>query len=50
MPYCQDFFWLRFDFGILWAGLNRPGIGIHGSPVPEPIGRAGSHGCICLSN
>ncbi|MFD2257241.1 L,D-transpeptidase [Luteolibacter algae] len=36
--------------GVLWAGLNRPGIGIHGSPVPDTIGRAGSHGCIRLSN
>ncbi|QTN31033.1 L,D-transpeptidase [Akkermansiaceae bacterium] len=35
---------------ILRAGLNRPGIGIHCRPVPEPIGRAGSHGCIRLSN
>jgi len=36
--------------GILWAGLNRPGIGIHGTPAPDTIGRAGSHGCIRLSN
>jgi len=36
--------------GILWAGLNRPGIGIHGAPAPDTIGRAGSHGCIRLSN
>lgn len=36
--------------GILWAGLNRPGIGIHGTPSPDTIGRAGSHGCIRLSN
>lgn len=36
--------------GILWAGLNRPGIGIHGTPVPDTIGRAGSHGCIRLAN
>jgi len=36
--------------GILWAGLNRPGIGIHGTPNPDTIGRAGSHGCIRLSN
>ncbi|MEP4807122.1 MAG: L,D-transpeptidase [Luteolibacter sp.] len=36
--------------GILWAGLNKPGIGIHGSPEPDTIGRAGSHGCIRLSN
>ncbi|MFD2256721.1 L,D-transpeptidase family protein [Luteolibacter algae] len=36
--------------GILWAGLNRAGIGIHGTPAPDTIGRAGSHGCIRLSN
>lgn len=36
--------------GILWAGLNRPGVGIHGSPNPETTGRAGSHGCIRLAN
>ncbi len=36
--------------GILWAGLNRPGIGIHGTPSPETIGRSGSHGCIRLAN
>lgn len=36
--------------GILWAGLNRPGVGIHGSNTPDTIGRAGSHGCIRLSN
>ncbi len=36
--------------GILWAGLNRPGVGIHGTPVPDTIGRAGSHGCIRLAN
>jgi lipoprotein-anchoring transpeptidase ErfK/SrfK len=36
--------------GILWTGLNRPGVGIHGTPNPETIGRAGSHGCIRLAN
>ena len=36
--------------GILWAGLNKPGIGIHGTPAPETIGRSGSHGCIRLAN
>jgi len=30
--------------GILWMGLNKPGIGIHGTNNPETIGRAGSHG------
>ena len=36
--------------GILWAGLNKPGVGIHGTPSPETIGRSGSHGCIRLAN
>jgi lipoprotein-anchoring transpeptidase ErfK/SrfK len=36
--------------GILWAGLNRPGIGMHGTNNPETIGRAASHGCIRLAN
>ena len=36
--------------GILWCGLNKPGIGIHGTNNPETIGRAGSHGCIRTAN
>lgn len=36
--------------GLLWTGLNRPGVGIHGTAFPETIGRSGSHGCIRLSN
>jgi len=36
--------------GILWAGLNRQSIGIHGTNSPETIGRAGSAGCIRLAN
>lgn len=36
--------------GILWTGLNRPGVGIHGTSSPETIGRSGSHGCIRLAN
>jgi len=36
--------------GILWAGTNRPGVGIHGTSNPDTIGRAGSHGCIRLAN
>jgi lipoprotein-anchoring transpeptidase ErfK/SrfK len=36
--------------GILWMGLNKPGIGIHGTNFPETIGRAGSHGCIRMAN
>ncbi|MDD5350850.1 MAG: L,D-transpeptidase family protein [Chthoniobacteraceae bacterium] len=36
--------------GVLWCGLNRPGIGVHGTNSPFTIGRAGSHGCIRLAN
>lgn len=36
--------------GIFWAGLNKPGIGMHGTATPETIGRAQSAGCIRLSN
>jgi len=36
--------------GILWAGLSRPGIGLHGTSDPETIGRARSAGCIRLAN
>lgn len=36
--------------GVVWMGLNRPGVGIHGTSTPETIGRSGSHGCIRLSN
>jgi lipoprotein-anchoring transpeptidase ErfK/SrfK len=42
--------WFRYDLGVLRAGLNRPGIGIHGCPFPDTIARAGSHGRIRLSN
>jgi lipoprotein-anchoring transpeptidase ErfK/SrfK len=36
--------------GMLWMGLNKPDIGIHGTNNPETIGRAASHGCIRLAN
>ncbi len=36
--------------GIIWNGLSKPGIGLHGTPDPETIGRAQSHGCIRLAN
>ena len=36
--------------GIFWCGLSRPGIGMHGTPSPETIGRARSHGCIRMAN
>lgn len=36
--------------GLAWIGLSLPGYGIHGTPYPERIGRAESHGCFRLSN
>ena len=36
--------------GIFWCGLTKPGIGLHGTPNPETIGRARSHGCIRMAN
>ena len=36
--------------GAAWVGLNLSGYGIHGTPKPERIGSAESHGCIRLSN
>ena len=36
--------------GIAWIGLSLPTYGIHGTPKPESIGSAESHGCFRLSN
>ena len=36
--------------GVAWIGLDKPGYGIHGTPVPEHIGRTESHGCFRLAN
>ena len=36
--------------GIAWIGLDLPGYGIHGTPVPERVGNAESHGCFRLAN
>lgn len=36
--------------GVMWMGLNKPGIGIHGTNSPQTIGRSGSHGCIRVAN
>ncbi len=40
----------RNPVGIVWIGLNKKGIGIHGTDQPETIGRSSSHGCIRLAN
>lgn len=36
--------------GVAWIGLSLPTYGIHGTPRPESIGSAESHGCFRLSN
>jgi len=36
--------------GVLWAGLSKPGIGLHGTSSPHTIGRSRSAGCIRLAN
>jgi lipoprotein-anchoring transpeptidase ErfK/SrfK len=40
----------RNPVGVMWIGLNKKGIGIHGTNEPGSIGRAVSHGCIRLTN
>ena len=36
--------------GIVWMGINRPSLGIHGTNSPDRIGRNESSGCIRLAN
>ncbi len=36
--------------GLAWIGLDKPGYGMHGTPVPEQVGRTESHGCFRLAN
>lgn len=36
--------------GVVWIDLSKPHYGIHGTPAPETIGRAQSHGCVRLTN
>jgi lipoprotein-anchoring transpeptidase ErfK/SrfK len=36
--------------GVIWIGLNKKGIGIHGTNDPDSIGRSASHGCVRLAN
>ena len=40
----------RNPVGVVWMGLNIPGVGIHGNPVPQYIGITGSHGCFRMTN
>jgi lipoprotein-anchoring transpeptidase ErfK/SrfK len=36
--------------GVVWMDLDKPHYGIHGTPVPENIGRTESHGCVRMTN
>jgi hypothetical protein len=36
--------------GIVWMAINRPSVGMHGTPTPDQIGRNESHGCIRMAN
>ena len=36
--------------GVVWMDLSKPHYGIHGTPVPENIGRTASHGCVRMTN
>lgn len=36
--------------GVMWIGLSKPGIGIHGTNQPQTIGRSASHGCMRTAN
>ena len=36
--------------GVVWIDLSKEHYGIHGTPEPEKVGHAYSHGCIRLTN
>lgn len=36
--------------GIIWCGLSKSGIGLHGTANPRTIGRSQSAGCVRLAN
>jgi len=40
----------RNEVGLVWIGLSKKGIGVHGTNNPDSIGRSASHGCIRLAN
>ncbi|MEI6534713.1 MAG: L,D-transpeptidase family protein [Verrucomicrobiaceae bacterium] len=40
----------RNPVGVMWIGLNKPGIGVHGTNSPQTIGRSSSHGCMRTAN
>jgi lipoprotein-anchoring transpeptidase ErfK/SrfK len=36
--------------GLVWIALSEKGYGIHGTPDPDAVGKAQSHGCVRLTN
>jgi len=40
----------RNPVGVAWMGLNKPGVGIHGTNNPHSIGTFASHGCMRTAN
>lgn len=36
--------------GVVWIDLDKEHYGLHGTPEPQTIGRADSHGCVRLTN
>ena len=36
--------------GVVWIDLTKEHYGIHGTPAPETVGTAQSHGCVRLTN
>jgi lipoprotein-anchoring transpeptidase ErfK/SrfK len=36
--------------GIIWNGISKSGIGLHGTASPKTIGRSQSAGCVRFAN
>jgi lipoprotein-anchoring transpeptidase ErfK/SrfK len=36
--------------GLVWIDISKDHYGLHGTPIPEAIGRTESHGCVRLTN
>jgi len=36
--------------GVVWVDINVPHYGMHGTPSPNLVGHAQSHGCVRLTN
>jgi lipoprotein-anchoring transpeptidase ErfK/SrfK len=36
--------------GLVWISLSAKGYGLHGTPEPDKVSKAASHGCVRLTN